>query len=71
MEECFPSSNQDTNHNPRNVEMSNLSTCLSCTLCYISLDLSIFLGVLESHIWHPFEKAQNRNTYSGQKTKRS
>jgi hypothetical protein len=70
MEKCFPSGNQDTSHNLRDVEMSNLSTC-PCTLCYLSLDLSIFQGILESHIWHPFEKAQNGNTYSGQKTKQS
>ena len=41
IEECSPSGNQDTNHNPRDMEMSNLSTCPSYTLCYLSLDLSI------------------------------
>jgi hypothetical protein len=47
MEECSPSSNQDTNHNPRDVEMSNLWTCPSYTFCYLSLDLSLFWRVLE------------------------
>jgi hypothetical protein len=57
--------NQGTNHSPRDVEMSNFSTCPSYTLCYLSLDLSIFWGVLESQIWHPSKKKQNGNTYSG------
>jgi hypothetical protein len=39
MEECSPSGCWDTSHNPKDVEMSNLSTCLY-TLCYLSLDLS-------------------------------
>ncbi len=64
MEECFPSGNQDTNRNPRDVEMSNLSTC-PCTLCYLFLDLSIFREVLESQIWQPCKKTQIGNTYSG------
>jgi hypothetical protein len=46
------------------VQMSNLLTCPFCTLCYLSLDLSISQGVLESRIWHPFKKTQNRNTYN-------
>jgi hypothetical protein len=29
------------------------------------LDLSVFQGVLEFQIWHPSEKAQNWNTFSG------
>ncbi len=42
IQECSPSSSQDTKHNLRNMQMSNLSTCLSYTLCYyLSLDLSI------------------------------
>ncbi len=65
MEECFPLGNQDTNHNPRNVEMSNFSTCPSYTLCYLSLDFSMYWGVLESHVWHPSIKTQNGNTYDG------
>ncbi len=44
----YPLGNQNTNHNPRDVEMSTLSTCPSHTLCYLYLDLSIFWGVLES-----------------------
>jgi hypothetical protein len=32
MEECFSSNNQDTNHNLRDVESSNLSTCPSYTI---------------------------------------
>jgi hypothetical protein len=56
MEECSPLGIQDTNHNPRDVEISNLSTCPSCTLCYLSLDLSMFQEVLESQIWHPPKK---------------
>jgi len=48
MEECSPSISQDTNHNPKDVESSNLSTCPSYTLCYLFLDLSIFQKVLES-----------------------
>ncbi len=65
MEERSPLGNQDTNHNPRDVKMSNLSTCPSYTLCYMSLDLSIFWRALESQIWHPSKKTQNGNTYSG------
>jgi hypothetical protein len=38
MEECYPLSNQDTKHNPKDVQMYNLSTCPSNTLCYLSLD---------------------------------
>jgi hypothetical protein len=59
MEECSFSRNQDINHNPRDVEDSNFSTCPSCTLCCLSLDLSISLEILEFQIWHPFEEAQN------------
>jgi hypothetical protein len=66
MEECSFSRNQDTNHNPRDVEDSNFSTCPSCTLCCLSLDLSISLEILEFQIWHPFKEAQNWNTYNGQ-----
>jgi len=48
MKECSLLSSQDTNHNPRDVESSNFSTCLSYTFCCLSLDLSISQGVLES-----------------------
>ncbi len=57
MKECFPLGSQNTNHNPRNVESSNLSTCSSCTLCDLSLDLSISQGVLKLQIWYPSEKS--------------
>jgi len=59
MKECFPLGSQDINHNPRDVESSNFSTCPSCKLCYLSLDFSISQGVLESQIWHASKNAQN------------
>jgi len=47
--------------------MFNLSMCPSHTLCYLSLDISISQGVLESQMWHPSKKTQNGNTYNGKK----
>jgi hypothetical protein len=67
MKECFPLGDEDTNHNLKDVENSNFSTCPSYKLCYMSLDLSIFRGFLEFQIWHPSENAQNGNTNSSKK----
>jgi hypothetical protein len=60
MKECFPSGSQNTNHNPRDAKNSNLLMSPSCTLCYLSLDLSISQGVLKFHIWHPSKKHKTK-----------
>jgi len=56
MEKYSPSGSQDTNHNPRNVEVSNLSTCPFYTLCYLFLDISIFQRVWNLIYGTPLKK---------------
>ncbi len=47
MEECYPSGNQDTNHNPRDVQSLNMSFLYIVLFIFGSFHISKNLGILD------------------------